>query len=414
MSQDLQKIIPRLDDKAFTPIAEEVVAGESVATYGYFRFEAGENVDTATATWDFLDQTGVVYSSGICSEIQINDDGFGVSVSVTGLIVAPSDLPPTSNGQRYQIRWTLSFSTSENRKPMFFLHSIKVLSAVSSPIGPAHLVEIEGDDFTLSLVTDDYVENITTISGAVYTSSNAKLFDLSVSTPPQQISSGWLFTAPVTVLTSTPTGNPFFASLDPYVVLWKSTTPSSPTSALRYAGEIYVTNPSILTAVESARRMVSKAKTTLFQQEDLLFDSVTLMAWLRRGRDLFNAASGLMTEFTMTDATGPVREFWLRYSEVSMLMAQSLAEGEKAFNYTGAAISLEVDKASVYQQMADSLKSQLDNDVKPLKQNLLKKGVTGGTGNLNGVASGAGQSSFLGISRHPASQQGRPGFGWRN
>lgn len=410
MSQSLEQIVSQTDDAAFYPIAEEILAGESVLTYGHFRFESGETFDTASSTWDLLDSDGVVYSSGNSHDIQVNQDTFGTSVLVTAYVSCPSDLPPTSHRKRYQIRWTLAFPLSEERKPIHFLQGIRVLGLTSAPLGPVHLVEVEGDDFTLEMVTD--IGDDITMTGAIYTSSNSKVGDLTVAAPPTEVSSGYLFTSRVTVSTFSPGGNPFSASLDPYVAIWKGIQPSRPSSALRFTSEIYIVNPSILSAMESVRRMVSKARTTLFQQEDLLFDPVTMMSWLRRGRDMFNGASGLLTEFSMVDATGGVREFWIRYAEVSMLMAQSLAEGEKAFNYSGQAISLEVDKASVYQQMADSLKSQLDNDIKPLKQNLLKKGVSGGTGNLNGVASGSRAPSAVGIGLHPASQLPRSGV-WR-
>lgn len=122
---------------------------------------------------------------------------------------------------------------------------------------------------------------------------------------------------------------------------------------------------------------------------------------------MFNVASGLLTEFSMTNATSGIREFWLRYSEVSMLLDQSLAEGEKAFDFQGAQISLTVDKAAVYRELADNLKQQLDNDTKPFKANLIKKGVVAGDGNMDGAALSGNSISRLGLSIHPSSPQGR-------
>ncbi|MEK9322795.1 hypothetical protein, partial [Escherichia coli] len=60
--------------------------------------------------------------------------------------------------------------------------------------------------------------------------------------------------------------------------------------------------------------------------------------------DAFNGAYGQFTSFTMTNARGPIREYWLLYAELAAIQSQYLAEGEKAFNYQGAAISLEVDR----------------------------------------------------------------------
>jgi hypothetical protein len=107
----------------------------------------------------------------------------------------------------------------------------------------------------------------------------------------------------------------------------------------------------------------------------------------------------------MVNATGGIREYWLRYAEVAMLQAHALAEGEKAFNFSGQAISLDVDKSQYYQTLADNLLQQINEDIRPFKQNLLKKGAVAGDGNMAGVANGGlGASSRLGLSIHPASQ----------
>ena len=150
-----------------------------------------------------------------------------------------------------------------------------------------------------------------------------------------------------------------------------------------------------------------KAKTTLFGFQDMLFDPVVILAGLRRGKDMFNAASGHLTDFDMTNATGGIREYWLRYSEVGMLLAQSLAEGEKAFNFQGSAITLDVDKAQVYQTMATEIQQRLDQDIKQFKQNLIKKGYVSGDGNMSGIASSGNSVSRIGVAMTPASSIGR-------
>jgi hypothetical protein len=138
----------------------------------------------------------------------------------------------------------------------------------------------------------------------------------------------------------------------------------------------------------------------------MVFDTQTLISFLRRGKDTFNGAGGYVTAFDMTDATGGVRDFWLGYSEVAMLEAQALAEGEKAFDFQGDAIQLSVDRTQYYNQAADNLRSRLENGVRQYKANLQLKGVSGGSGNVDGATLGRNKP-FVGITVHPASQFGR-------
>ena len=114
----------------------------------------------------------------------------------------------------------------------------------------------------------------------------------------------------------------------------------------------------------------------------------------------------------MTNATGGIREYWLQYAEIAMLRAHALAEGEKAFNFAGAQITLDVEKSQYYTALADSMQAQLDQNIKPFKQNILKKGSVQGDGNMNGLAGSAFGAVRLGISLHTASQYGRPNGPW--
>jgi hypothetical protein len=95
------------------------------------------------------------------------------------------------------------------------------------------------------------------------------------------------------------------------------------------------------------------------------------------------------------------------YSELSGLRSQYIAEGEKAFNFSGQAISLDVDRTGFYDSAASSLQSRLDNEAKPFKQNLIKKGLVSGTGNLDDIGLRRGAIGSVGINVSPASNWGR-------
>lgn len=401
MSNSLADQIARQDPNGFNQTLDEILAGETAPAQGAFQFPLDFDVTAATASWSLLDNTGAVYASAIATSLQITSDQFSTRVLVSGQINAPSSLLPSSSTVSYQLRWEL---TTPSGLKQYAFNALKVRGLTTSPIGPATAVELEGDAFTLNLVSPLQAASGVTVS--VYGANNAKVTNDFSAPAPVEVAGGFLYSVRVDPLNIGSAGNPVPAQLDPYIATWK--LPSSDIYSVgRHVSELFIVNSSILSAVEDVRRQLMKARTTAFGFDDVLFTPSVILAGLRRGRDMFNSASGLLTEFSMTNATGGIREFWIRYSEVAMLMSQALAEGEKAFNFSGAAISLEVDKAQVYQTMADNLQSRLDNDIKPFKANLIKKGAVAGDGNMAGLAASSGSTSRLGISINPASQFGR-------
>jgi hypothetical protein len=155
---------------------------------------------------------------------------------------------------------------------------------------------------------------------------------------------------------------------------------------------------------------VNKARTTLYGRPDLLYPVPTCLTWLRRGADAFNIAYGQFTNFTFTNALGGIREFWLLEAELAAIQAQYLAEGEKAFSYQGAQISLEVDRTSYLDTAANAIQSRLDNELKSIKTNLIIKGNTSGDGSADPSALRAGAIGAVGITITPANMWGRTGF----
>ena len=131
------------------------------------------------------------------------------------------------------------------------------------------------------------------------------------------------------------------------------------------------------------------------------------MTWLRRGGDYFNGAYGQFTNFTFTNATGPVREYWLMSAEKAALESQYMAEGEKAFNFQGAAISLDVDRTQYIDNAIGKIQSVLDAELKMLKQNLIIKGNTKGPGNMDPTALQYGAIGAVGVTLTAASMWGR-------
>lgn len=359
---------------AFAALVDSIEAGESAVGRFAFLLPAGTNTTNAVATWQLVDSEGGICSQGNAYNYIITNTSFATKLEAEAVIHAPSDLIPTLMDQAYQIRWELAGLSST---PSYGYESIKVLGRGTEPQGVADAVELKGDLALLTVVLPDAYEEV----GVEVFQQDVLVKPWVRATEKEKTTDGWLYGYRLSTAD-------FPVSLDPYSVIWRYRNVSTPNSPVfRETGKLFIVSPMILTAVDDCRAMVSKARTTTTGMPDVLFETSTILTWMRRGRDFFNAASGLITSFTMTRAAGALREFWLGYSEVAMLQSQYLAEGEKAFDWSGGAISLNRDVTQFYQTLADSKLSRLDNDVKGFKQSLLKKGLEGGDGNINASAS---------------------------
>jgi hypothetical protein len=376
---------------SYQDLVGEIEAGKTALATSIFQFDASFDPSAGYVLWDLMDDQGVIYASGNAYEYKIVANGINNVVIAKCLITVPQSIPPTLDNP-YQLRYKLEAAGTVS----YQYENISVYGATEIQLGAQDSIEMQGDYATLSLVTEQLFENYVL---EIYQGNQ-----ILASTPvpnPDRISNGYFVAGSFDTM-------PLQASLHPYSVVWKFWT--NPAQTFREAASLWLINPSIIQAIEDIKSKINKARQTIYGTPDSQFSSTEVLKWMRRGMDAFNGAYGLFTNFTMTNAMGPVREMWLIQSEIFALQAQYVLEGEKAFNFQGAAISLDVDRTAMIDSMISKLQSQLDNELKAFKQNLIIKGNTAGdgsgdgTGNFNKTQKGA--MGTVGILITPASLYG--------
>jgi len=370
----------------------EIRSGESGIGSVSFTLGPGLTNSNLHILWDLVSPDGHIVSTGNCYDVIAIQNQFSTVIRGDAVVHVPSSAAPSEFDRKYTLRWTL-FRPGQPDINSF--EHLSVTGLTSAPLGVQDCVELQGDIASMSITLPELYEVVTldVFSGV----GNHRLAGPVSSTQPRRVGSGWYYQVNVDT-------NSLPAALEPFICSWKYFHSATPGTNYRETSRLFVLNPSMMNAVEDARATVNRARATLFNFADMVFDTNTLVSFLRRGMDMFNAAGGIWTGFDMTDATGGVRDYWIGYSEVAMLQAQALAEGEKAFDFQGQAIQLTVDRTQYYNQLAQDTLSRLDTNVRPFKQSLQNKGVTGGSGNVSNVK---GNSARVGISIHPASQFGR-------
>lgn len=377
------------DPDSYQDLVGEIAAGKSALSSVVFQFAPDFDASGGYVMWDILDAQGVVHATGNAYEYTIRSTGVANVVTAKCVISVPASIPPSIDNP-YQLRYTLRVGDGV----AYNSENIRVYGMSEVQIGTADSIEIQGDKATLSLVTEQVFQNY----GIEIYAGNTMMGSMAIGNP-ERIANGYFVAASIET-------SQFAPSLVPYSVMWKFY--NMPSQVFRESAALWIVNPSIVQAIEDVKSKINKARQTLFGTPDSQFPSTEVLKWLRRGMDLFNNAYGVFTSFNMTNAMGGVREFWLLCAEKAALEAQYGLEAEKAFNFSGAAISLDVDRTSALDSMIGKIQSQLDQELKPLKQNLIIKGNTSGDGsgpNGNGDFSVASRGAMgsVGISITPAS-----------
>lgn len=379
---------PNADPGAYQQLVGSIEAGKTALAVTMMPFPPDFDPSGGYMVWDLLDQDGTIYASGNAFDLKITSSGIANVVTARSLINVPSTIPPTVDVP-YQLRYTLT--VGQQVFPQF--EALTVQTFVQVELGAQDSIEMQGDVATVSLVTErlwpNYVLELRQ-SGIVIASMTVQNAD--------RVANGYFVAGTIDTSNLPP-------SCIPYQLAWKFW--ANPAQTFRESAALWLVTDSMVQAVEDVKSKVNKARTTLYGTSDSQFPSTEIMKWLRRGMDAFNGAGGQFTSFTMTNAMGIVREMWLLYAEKAALDAQYLLEGEKAFQFSGAAINLDVDRTQYLDAMASKIQSQIDADVVNIKRNLIIKGNTGGDGsgpngdgNFNVVQRGA--TGAVGITITPA------------
>lgn len=390
---------------AFKDLVGEIQAGSSAVGTAVFSFPNDFDPIGGYVLWELIAEDGTVYSAGNAFDYRIDYTGFANNVLARAIVSVPSDIPETLEQQKYQIRWTHHVNDSTS----FQFENITVVGVSSVPIGTVSTIELQGDPALIELVTDELYDRI----GVELYVDNRRLTDTimisdtsqpATAPAPQKVATGWFVQAVVDTDNLTP-------SVKPYTARWKYWQSKTAYRQYTERSDFWIVNPALMSAMDDVKAKVNKARTTLYGAPDLLFPYPTIMTWLRRAADAFNGYAGVFTNFTFTNPLSGIREYWLMFAELFAIESQYLAEGEKAFDFQGQAISLNVDRTQYLDNMASKIQSRIDNELKPFKQNLIIKGNTGGDGSSGGggdlVSSAAGAMGTVGITITPASLWGR-------
>lgn len=391
---------------AFRDLIGEIQAGEAAIGTGVFAFGPEVDPTGGYVTWELLAENGTVYSAGNAFSYSVQSTGFSNTVFAKAVVNVPSDIPPTLEGQKYQIRWVLTVDAGSSLPQTYYTaEQITVVGLNTVPLGTQPIVELQGMVAQATLVTNELFD---TVTFQIYYDNTPFSDPIPITGPnvagsfaPVKVANGWMYAASIDTSTMYPD------SVRPFTMIWRYSQSQFPSMVFSEQADFWVINATISQAVADVKSMVNKARTTLYGTPDLLFPAATILTWLRRGMDMFNGFKGYFTNFSMLNAKGSIREYWLLCTELMALRSQYLAEGEKAFDFQGQAISLNVDRTAYLDAAANQIQQRLADELPNFKTQLINKGNTSGDGSVDPNQLQRGAMGTVGITISPATWSGR-------
>ena len=177
----------------------------------------------------------------------------------------------------------------------------------------------------------------------------------------------------------------------------------------RLMQNLWVVTPQMLNCMNILESTLNKAKIDNVIPQ-LEYTQSDLLQYLQRGLNLFNGYSPNLTNFNGTNMQGALFDALILCGSYYALGAQLLAEGMLAFDFSGQAVNLNVDRTPQLEAALGRVESQIQDRIPKLKQQLLRRGVSGGSG-----SDAVGNSVGIGItvlSNAPTTSKNvfRPGY----
>jgi hypothetical protein len=347
-----------------------------------------------TATLAILDQAGTLVTSAplLVSNIQPATlpafqgfTGYQISFSIT----IPDNLLGSPEGLSYTAMMQFSVSHAGGVLDLPAVQeAFSVISLVDQVRGPLPQIVIEGESSAKLSYTYDSRPVAGVVDISLYFGNQSKASYSNILGAGTWDGPTFNYQVDATQL---------YASLMPHAVLWNI-------DGVKEIAPIFVINPSVHLAMRELHDFVNK-NCSDWATRELTFTPEQLIAALWNGACYFNSEV-IATDFSMLNAQGVIRAFWIQCSAVWLMQSQVLNGIETDFSYTNASVTLDVDRASKYQQFASDLENSIRERLTPLKHAMAKRGNVNGDGSAGPLTVRAGALGCVGVSLSPVSKVG--------
>lgn len=165
--------------------------------------------------------------------------------------------------------------------------------------------------------------------------------------------------------------------LCPYLIMYNYKTEQGYNTEVH---TLYIVSGKAMLIVNNMRRYLDKARNYDIDPS-LRWTDAELIHFVTVGLQRFNVAPPAITGYTISSFPNNYIYIIEKCAEHEALNALYLAEGMRAFNFTGASVTLEVDRTQYIQTKMDEINSWLENNLSKVKSLLIRQ--TNGSANLS-------------------------------
>ena len=351
------------------------VRGETVnADVFMLKADGTPAIGIAPPTWNIRDQNGILVASGTGIQDMDDPSHWGANFAI------PTAAPLAIMGEKYQISWSLNLQGGGTQSA---IERFEVVPE-GDPIRPVNQTDqliAENSFITDCLyvptkpITGKLHYAIKDVNGTIVYEKG----DIQATNPTRQFRETYCYdvTSNQPVSITSDFGAIGFA---PYFGEWTYTLPGeSPTTEFH---AIYVINMKMVMMMNSLRKLIDRAHLADIHP-DLAFTDIDLAHYILRGIEKVNSHSPTVTQFSTVNLPQNFVDITIKAAAVEALNAQFLAEGMKAFNFSGLSVSLELDRTNYIQTLADKFENEVEGNLTRQKRMWVRNG--GFSGNAAGA-----------------------------
>lgn len=353
---------------------DRIVQGQSAQFEIELRTDTGATlVLTEPARWTIRDHTGGLIDEGVGAQDQANPAKWSAFITI------PASAPASPDGTRYSITWVGKSVAGIQKETERF-------TVVGTSNFGSDLVELDQLILEKSVLQDTlYVDSLSTVNEytmRLLTLEGETLYEFTNNAPTPASTQGDLkayshrSAAPVLGMEANIQG---FRSL---VIEWSFSLDG--VSGYKEYHFLYVANPKMLAQIREVRLLIDKGRRN-HPNPALNYTDLDIAGYLGQGAQYLNSIKPVLTNWSPNTVPNEFSLSLVYAAAYTALTAQYLAEGSAAFDFSGQAVSLSVDRTQFIEATLQRFKDYLDSQVPTLKRMWVRSGGSGGGQGILGI-----------------------------
>lgn len=318
---------------------------------------------TSPVTYDVTSFNGIHITSGSATQDINNPSIWYANFAIPENAPVPNDI----NNEQYRIDWYAEGLNERLQACQMF----QVIGSAEPPVYDSTILCLVGQPIEDVLITSEPLLSYT----MTIQDENGNLLHSYQQDDPQSTLRNNVYITKYNSGTPIPQVTDQCMGYCPYIVTYTFTTQSGRQEVEVHM--LYIINSIAAILINNMRRYLDMAR-NYDLNVDLRLTEEDYIHFITVGLQRINGANPNTTEYTLCNFPKNFLYLLEKCATVELLNAWYLAEGMRSFEFTGASVSLNVDRTQYIEKKMDEINSWLDNNLEKQKELMIRKGNTAG------------------------------------